>query len=138
MGGTKLIYDIYSMGRDPATWGNDAHVFRPERWLEMSTPPSSYAFPVFNAGPRECLGKRLAMVEMKTCLAMLLPSVSFELAVSPDMVTTAAQLTIGMGNGLPCFVASLSSADDVDCNASTTARSEGATCASESTDMTSG
>jgi len=122
--GSSVIYDIYSMGRDPAIWGEDAHVFRPERWLEMSMPPSSYVFPVFNAGPRECLGKRLAMVEMKTCLAMLLPSLSFELAVPSEMITTAAQLTIGMGNGLPCIVSSAVSKDDVDCPLSTTASSE--------------
>merc|ERR1712232_1329835 len=135
--GTKVVYDIYSMGRDPAIWGEDAHVFRPERWLEMSTPPSNYAFPVFNAGPRECLGKRLAMVEMKTCLAMLLPTLSFELAVPTASVTTAAQLTIGMGNGLPCFVSSLSTSDDNECNASTTARSEGAPSMGQCTDTTS-
>merc|ERR1711972_395886 len=80
-------------------------VFRPERWIEMQgCVPGNYAFPVFNAGPRECLGRRLAMVEMKTCLAMILPQMSFHLAVPRDQITTDAQLTIGMGQGLPCFV----------------------------------
>lgn len=44
------------------------------------------------------------MVEMKTCLAMLLPHFSFKLAVHADEIKADAQLTIGMASGLPCFV----------------------------------
>lgn len=78
---------------------------RPERWLEMKKAPSNFQYPVFNAGNRECLGRRLAQVEMKTCLATLLPRVSFKLAVPSDQITTGSQLTIAMGPcGLPCFV----------------------------------
>lgn len=114
---TIVCYNIYGMGRDPIVWGSDAEVFRPERWLDMKEPPSSYEYPVFNAGPRECLGKRLAMVEMKTCLAMLLPHMSLKLAVPAEDITADTQLTIGMASGLPCFVekASMCEAACSDC-----------------------
>merc|ERR1712216_167811 len=102
--GTEILYDIYSMGRDKDIWGDDAESFRPERWIELDEPPTNYQYVVFNAGPRECLGRRLAMAEMKACLAMLLPSVSFKLAVPADSIIPDAQLTIGMGRGLPCYV----------------------------------
>jgi cytochrome P450 len=102
--GTMVLYDIYSMGKDKHIWGDDADVFRPERWIEMKNPPTNYEYVVFNAGPRECLGRRLALIEMKICLATLLPSISFELAVPADQIIPDAQLTIGMGRGLPCFV----------------------------------
>jgi len=102
--GTLVGYNIYGMGRDPSVWGIDAEVFRPERWLEMKEAPNGYQYPVFNAGPRECLGKRLAMVEMKTCLAMVLPHLSLKLSVPADKITADSQLTIGMASGLPCFV----------------------------------
>jgi fatty acid omega-hydroxylase len=105
--GNVAVYNIYAMGRDPAIWGAHAADFRPERWLEMDSNPDSYKFPVFNAGPRECLGKRLAQVEMKTCLAVLLPRLSFKLAVPAGEIIPDGQLTIGMGRGLPCFVESL-------------------------------
>merc|ERR1719453_2228141 len=72
--GTNIIYNVYSMGRDTATWGADAGEFKPERWLEMEEPPDDFHYPVFNGGPRVCLGRRLAMVEMKCCLAVLLPN----------------------------------------------------------------
>jgi len=102
--GTLVAYNIYAMGRDSSVWGSDADVFRPERWLEMDELPNSYKNPVFNAGPRECLGKRLAMVEMKTCLAMLLPHLSLKLSVPAENITADTQLTLGMASGLPCFV----------------------------------
>lgn len=103
-GGSKVIYDIYSMGRDTAVWGKDAADFRPQRWLDMKESPGSFDFPVFNAGPRECLGKRLAFVEMKACLATLLPRLSLRLAVPAEDIKVDTQLTIGMSSGLPCFV----------------------------------
>merc|ERR1712232_130104 len=111
------------MGRDTAIWGEDAEVFRPERWMEMEEVPSSYHYPVFNAGPRECLGKRLAMVEMKACLAMLLPHLSMKLAIPADDVTADAQLTIGMAAGLPCYVTKTSKreATQSDCASISTA-----------------
>jgi hypothetical protein len=36
---------------------------RPERWEEMARAPSAYSYPTFNAGPRACLGQRLAELE---------------------------------------------------------------------------
>lgn len=105
--GTDIFYNIYAMGRDPSIWGENAEEFRPERWLAMSRMPDNYMYPVFNGGPRECLGRRLAMIEMKTCLAMLLPHLTLKLAVSPDEVVKDSQLTIGMRRGMPCFVVPL-------------------------------
>lgn len=142
-GGTLVFYTIYSMGRDPSIWGADAETFRPERWLEMQEPPGNYKYPVFNAGPRECLGRRLAQVEMKACLAMLLPRISFKLAMPAHEVVTDSQLTIGMGRGLPCFLLPCDEkAEDVKSIASTEAQSACTTalskCTSEAGDLESG
>ena len=60
----------------------DAHFgaaaeFRPERWLEAASaavsgcPHNARAFVPFGAGPRFCPGRQLAMVEIKTVMAML-------------------------------------------------------------------
>lgn len=96
-------YSPYAMGRSTELWGPDAEDFRPERW-EGRDFPSSFIYPAFNAGPRECLGKRLAWVEMRACLAEVLRNVTFELAVPRDAVKQDMQLTIGMSSGLPCTV----------------------------------
>lgn len=35
-GGTRIAHDTLAMQRSAAMFGNDATVFRPERWLEAS------------------------------------------------------------------------------------------------------
>lgn len=133
--GTLVAYNMYAMGRDRSIWGEDAEIFRPERWLEQKDAPGNYRYPVFNGGPRECLGRRLAQVEMKTCLAMLLPGLSFKLACPIEEVTADAQLTLGMGRGLPCFVRPISEKEDFPSSSSTGAPSEGTAAASSASKM---
>jgi cytochrome P450 len=103
--GTTMAYSAYCMGRSAKLWGPDAEQFRPERWLAMQGPVDAYAYPVFHAGPRECLGKRLAMVEMKALLLRVLRTVKLSLAVSPEEIRPDLQVTLGMSTGLPCHVA---------------------------------
>lgn len=102
--GTVVQYNAYAMGRTTEIWGPDALEFRPERWLDMKEPPSPYAYPVFNAGPRECLGKRLAHMEMKACLAFIFRRFKLKLAMDASTVLPSASITIGMSNGLHCSV----------------------------------
>ena len=101
--GTLLCYNSYAMGRSTAIWGSDAADFRPERWLndDAKTP---YENPVFHAGPRECLGKRLAIIEMKTVIASLLQHARLRLAVPPESVLPDSAATLGMSSGLKCHV----------------------------------
>lgn len=101
--GCVVQFNPYCMGRSQRLWGEDADKFRPERWLGRDA-PSPYEYPVFNAGPRECLGKRLASVEMKAALCCILKSVRLTLAVPPEAIRHDFQLTIGMVSGLPCTV----------------------------------
>ncbi|CAI5723794.1 unnamed protein product [Hyaloperonospora brassicae] len=81
---------MYALGRMPHVWGPDAADFKPERWIDMKTGKlitvSAYQFVAFNAGPRTCLGKNLAMLEMKLIVASLLSKYHVELE-SPEMVT---------------------------------------------------
>ncbi|KAK6260789.1 hypothetical protein SCA6_015263 [Theobroma cacao] len=60
--GDEVTYLAYSMGRMPSIWGEDAEVFRPERWLKdgVFQPESPFKFVAFHAGPRVCLGKEFA------------------------------------------------------------------------------
>jgi len=68
-------------------------------------------------------------MEMKTCLAMLLPHFTFELAVPASHITADAQLTIGMGRGLPVHIVRITKErDDADwaSDVSTAVQSEAA------------
>ena len=68
--GTKVMYVIYAMGRMESVWGPDACQYRPERWLDDDgnfRHESPFTFPAFNAGPRLCLGKEMAYLQVSRC-----------------------------------------------------------------------
>ncbi|XP_044502185.1 cytochrome P450 86A8-like [Mangifera indica] len=74
--GSSVTYSIYATGRMRSTWGDDCLEFRPERWLSSDGKKfmmhNSYKFVAFNAGPRICLGKDLAYLQMKSVAAAVL------------------------------------------------------------------
>lgn len=70
--GTDVVYSPWFMGRNNPIWGPDPLEFRPERWLEMSSRPSAFEFPTFQAGPRVCLGMNMAIIEAKLFVAVVL------------------------------------------------------------------
>jgi len=51
-------------------WG-DPHVFRPERWLTGEDMSQKYSLG-FSNGPRDCVGQKLAMLEMRFTIVELL------------------------------------------------------------------
>ncbi len=71
--GAGIDLCFYSMGRKEEIWGNDELQFKPERFLGEKE-PSPFQYPVFNAGPRMCLGKPLALMNMKLTMSILLTS----------------------------------------------------------------
>nr|GMD69028.1 cytochrome P450 94A2-like [Ipomoea batatas] len=71
--GWRVTYHPYAMGRVEDVWGKDWPEFRPERWLEKDRAAGdSYVYPVFQAGPRICLGKEMAFLQMKRVVAGVL------------------------------------------------------------------
>lgn len=97
--GCLVQLSTYAQGRCEEIWGSDASSFRPERWFERKH--SSFEFPAFHAGPRECLGKRLAEMEMATLMASVIRDFDFVLLRDPKDVTYDTQLTLGCASGLP-------------------------------------
>lgn len=68
--GLRLYSAQHLIHRNKAVWGPDAHVFRPERWLDekyMAALPTG-AWRPFERGPRNCIGQELAMVEAKVVM----------------------------------------------------------------------
>jgi cytochrome P450 len=65
---TMLGYNFFGMTRDPNLWGEDANLFRPERWLtgseEQLRRMAANTELVFSYGKWQCLGKNLAMMEL--------------------------------------------------------------------------
>nr|QNS29996.1 cytochrome P450 [Nothapodytes nimmoniana] len=74
-------YSAYAMGRMERLWGPDCREYRPERWLDddgFFQPCDQFKFPVFHCGPRMCLGKEMAFVQMKSIAAALIHEFQIE------------------------------------------------------------
>lgn len=70
--GQLISIPILAIHRCKSIWGEDAHEFRPERWLDESgIPIKAKEFQgyrhllTFGDGPRTCLGKNFALLELK-------------------------------------------------------------------------
>ncbi len=67
--GTVLSVPSFSIHHNPAVYP-DPEVFKPERFL--GKPPADKEFIPFSYGPRACVGRNVAMMELQTVLANLL------------------------------------------------------------------
>ncbi|GLJ48930.1 hypothetical protein SUGI_1032290 [Cryptomeria japonica] len=104
--GMNLNYCSYAMGRMENIWGSDCLQFKPERWLKEGefVGDNPYKFPVFNAGPRLCLGKEMAFIQMKSIVASVIHGFSLNVEdriKCPDYVVS---LTMRMKGGLSATV----------------------------------
>nr|AYM55632.1 cytochrome p450 [Croton stellatopilosus] len=101
--GSSVTYSIYASGRMKSTWGDDCLEFRPERWLSEDGKKfinhDSYKFVAFNAGPRICLGKDLAYLQMKSVAAAVLLRHRLTI-VAGHKVEQKMSLTLFMKDGL--------------------------------------
>ncbi|KAJ8774625.1 hypothetical protein K2173_017071 [Erythroxylum novogranatense] len=94
---------------DPQIWGDDVHLFKPERFaqgLVNATNNNNSAFLPFGLGPRICVGLNFAMTEMKIVLAMILQHYRFTL--SPNYIHLPVQiLTMCPQHGVQVMVEAL-------------------------------
>lgn len=66
--GTVLSVPTYSIHHSRESWGTDADEFRPDRWESLSDEQRS-AFIPFSHGPRSCVGRNLAEMQLRMIAA---------------------------------------------------------------------
>lgn len=66
--GTVLSVPTYTIHHSKEIWGPDADDFRPERW-ETVTDEQKSAFIPFSHGPRSCVGRNVAEMQMRLIAA---------------------------------------------------------------------
>ncbi|KQK10207.1 cytochrome P450 94B3 [Brachypodium distachyon] len=107
--GWLMTYCAYAMARLESVWGEDCEEFRPERWLDEEgafRPENPFKYPVFHAGPRMCLGKEMAYIQMKSIMACVLERFSLVYVGGEGHPKLIMSLTLRMGSGLPMQVKS--------------------------------
>ncbi|CAK8533782.1 unnamed protein product [Lathyrus sativus] len=99
---TLILFSIYAMGRCEDIWGKDCLEFKPERWISerggINYVPS-YKFFSFNAGPRTCLGRDLAFIQVKMVTASILWNYCVHV-VEGTCVTPSLSIVLLMKHGL--------------------------------------
>ncbi|TFK35848.1 cytochrome P450 [Crucibulum laeve] len=103
--GTLFYIPIRVINTWKEVWGEDAEEFHPERWLN---PPSNYSSSFstlsFIAGPHACIGKTMAIIEMKAVLAALIANFEFEPAYEGQIPHPTAAITMKPMDNMPLRV----------------------------------
>ncbi|KAK3445572.1 hypothetical protein EUGRSUZ_A01523 [Eucalyptus grandis] len=104
--GTRVTYHPYAMGRIEDIWGPDCLEYKPERWLKNGIffAENPYKYPVFQAGLRVCLGKEMALLELKSVAVSLLRRFQIELVTPDQVIRFSPGLTATIRGGLPVVV----------------------------------
>ncbi|KAG0559051.1 hypothetical protein KC19_10G074900 [Ceratodon purpureus] len=103
--GILTVFNMYAMGRNETIWGSDCLEFRPDRFLRdgIFVPPSPFAYPIFQAGPRICLGMDMGMMQMKLIAATLIRRYVFVVREG-HCAHYGWSLTMKIVKGLPVYV----------------------------------
>ncbi|XP_010446495.1 PREDICTED: alkane hydroxylase MAH1-like [Camelina sativa] len=103
---SKILFCLYSLGRMKSVWGEDALEFKPERWISesgRSVHEPSYKFLSFNAGPRTCLGKEVALMQMKTVAVKIIQNYEMKI-VEGQKIEPAPSVILHMKHGVKVTV----------------------------------
>ncbi|KAF0925358.1 hypothetical protein E2562_016616 [Oryza meyeriana var. granulata] len=81
--GTYLFVPVSTMHHDAAAWGPTARLFDPSRFRDGVAAACKHpqaSFMPFGLGARTCLGQNLALIEVKTLVAVVLARFAFTLS----------------------------------------------------------
>ncbi|PPR00377.1 hypothetical protein CVT24_004439, partial [Panaeolus cyanescens] len=109
--GTKCIISVDGSNKNPELWGDDAHEWKPERWLgDLKAELISAKLPgiyshlmTFGAGGRACIGFKFSQLEMKAVLATLVTSMEFGVSreIAWQMSTVAVPVVADGDRSVP-------------------------------------
>lgn len=96
--GASVSILAYMVQRDEKYFPNP-EIFDPPRFLNKDNDLHPFSFVAFSAGPRNCIGQKFAMLELKCTLSYLLRNFEF-LPVKDYKPNPLAELVMKSGNGI--------------------------------------
>jgi len=89
--GTLLFFSFSLANLSKDIWGEDVEEFKPDRWNHLQgAAADTYAFETFLNGPRICVGRVFAMMELKAILVELL--MSFRILPTPELTALGGEM----------------------------------------------
>ena len=94
--GTALFISTITPNCDPELWGDDAEEFNPHRWHTLEKPPQLMTF---IQGAHACIGRNMAVQEMKALLCTLVANFEFEKPSKDAYARATAAITMKIADG---------------------------------------
>lgn len=94
--GTRIIASLAAYNRDKELWGEDAHEFNPERWLNGTAKEKVTSIGVYSnlmtflGGVRSCIGWRFAVIEIQAFLTEIVGRFEFATSDKTELVRREA------------------------------------------------
>jgi cytochrome P450 len=104
--GSRLLFSPFLLHRNPRFW-REPEKFDPLRFSNGSTVPvdvPKFGYLPFGAGPRSCIGSRMAWAEMRITLSMILAQCRWKIDKLPDDALLAAEGSFKIRLNRPLFV----------------------------------
>ncbi|KAL6593835.1 hypothetical protein ACP70R_048736 [Stipagrostis hirtigluma subsp. patula] len=103
---SRVIVNVWAIGRDRRYWGDDADEFRPERFEDSAIDftGSSYEYLPFGAGRRVCPGIAYGLVALETALVQLLYHFDWSLPEGVDEVDMTEAPGLGVHRKSPLLL----------------------------------
>jgi len=101
--GVRVKYYSFFLHRSPKYW-DDPLLFKPERWVDSkSIIKHSYQYLPFHGGPMSCIGRKMAELEAKTLLVLLLQNFKFKVVPNTQYLPSLGLITNCKG-GCPLYL----------------------------------
>lgn len=95
--GCSIFIHVFEQHRNPEYFPNPLQ-FDPDRFLEKMKHP--YAYIPFSAGPRNCIGQKVAMINQKIFIANVLRRFVVESVVKPEDLKLAQNIVLENDDGI--------------------------------------
>jgi hypothetical protein len=95
--GTLVVIPVVATNFDETIWGPDVDTFNPDRWTDHIL---KFSYLTFLQGPRSCIGRLFAEVEMKVVLVALIQRLRFDEVVKGQYIERHRAITTRPKHGM--------------------------------------